>query len=741
MVDQTVTPQLIQQQSTLWQPVIGEEARSLIDEALPESERDSVLHAAISILRRGPSPVAQTNEQTAGLVVGYVQSGKTLSFTTVAALARDNGFRLVIVIAGTSTALLRQSTERLEKDLSVDGIGRNLQWISYTNPKEEDYVDIQQKLEEWDDPLVPEDERPTILITVMKHHSHLSNMTRLLGRLDMREVPTLVIDDEADQASLNTLVNRSEESATYRHIIGLRDAIPTHLFLQYTATPQAPLLINIIDSLSPQFVQVLNPGEAYVGGREFFDQEASVNTYVRVIPENEVPSQENPLDVTPSSLINALRVFLIGVASGINQGHHKVGHRSMLVHPSVRTAQHFEFFVRIREILDEWKRLLRLQDRESDDYIDLEADFRAAYDDLLRTEHDLPPFQDVMMTLQRALRNTNVEQVNAASGTTPEVEWRNAYGWILVGGQAMDRGFTVEGLTVTYMPRGTGVGNADVIQQRGRFFGYKRPYLGLCRIYLEQDVVTAFEQYVDHEEEMRRSLDKFSIEGRPLREWKRAFILSDELRPCRDNVIQYRYARINTSRWFTLEAVNTSDEIAEENRRTILEFKQQHHFVRDSKYPSAQQAQQHLVCEGISLESLLNDLLVPYRVSSPRDTQNITGLYMQLSHALEQNPDEMAVVYQMRPNVDEPSVRTLNSKDRINQVFQGPTNRARGLDGQRYTYPGDRDFHSDDHVSVQIHNFRLRDEDDNTIANDIPVIAVWVPERMNRQWIVQSQPI
>lgn len=741
MVDHTVTSQLIQQQGTLWQPVIGEEARNLIDEALPEPERDSVLSSAISILRRGPSPAAQLNEQATGLVVGYVQSGKTLSFTTVAALARDNGFRLVIVIAGTSIPLLRQSTERLKQDLSVDRIGRNLQWISYTNPKEEDHVDIQQKLEEWDDPLVPEDERPTILITVMKHHSHLGNMTRLLGHLDMRDVPTLVIDDEADQASLNILVNRNEESTTYRHIIGLRNAIPTHLFLQYTATPQAPLLINIIDSLSPQFVQVLNPGEAYVGGREFFGQEGSVNAYVRVIPENEVPSQENPLDVTPSSLINALRVFLIGVASGINRGHHRVGHRSMLVHPSVRTAQHFEFFVRIREILDEWKRLLRLQDQESDDYIDLEADFRAAYDDVLRTEHDLPPFQDVMLTLQRALRNTNVEQVNAASGRTPEVEWQNAYGWILVGGQAMDRGFTVEGLTVTYMPRGTGVGNADVIQQRGRFFGYKRPYLGLCRIYLEQDVVTAFEQYVDHEEEMRRSLDKFSIEGRPLREWKRAFILSNELRPCRDNVIQYRYARISASRWFTLEAVNSPDDIAEENRRTILEFIKQHHFVRDSQYPSAQQAQQHLVCEGISLKSLLDDLLVPYRVSSPRDTQNVIGLYMQLSHALEQNPDEMAVVYQMRPNVDEPAVRTLTPTDRINQVFQGPTRRARDLDGQRYTYPGDADFHSDDHVSVQIHYFRLRDGDHNIVANDIPVIAVWVPARMNQQWIVQNQPI
>jgi hypothetical protein len=108
----------------------------------------------------------------------------------------------------------------------------------------------------------------------------------------------------------------------------------------------------------------------------------------------------------------------------------------------------------------------------------------------------------------------------------------------------MDRGFTVEGLTVTYMPRSPGVGNADTIQQRARFFGYKRRYLGYCRIYLENDARTAFVQYVEHEEEIRAQLQDVSISGRSLRDWKRAFVLSPDLKPCRNNVIQYDYARV-----------------------------------------------------------------------------------------------------------------------------------------------------------------------------------------------------
>ena len=80
----------------------------------------------------------------------------------------------------------------------------------------------------------------------------------------------------------------------------------------------------------------------------------------------------------------------------------------------------------------------------------------------------------------------------------------------------MDRGFTVEGLTVTYMPRGLGVGNADTVQQRARFLGYKGDYLGLCRIFVGPDVRMAFSSYVEHEEDIHHELSQFSQTGRPL---------------------------------------------------------------------------------------------------------------------------------------------------------------------------------------------------------------------------------
>src|SRR3990167_8261632 len=115
----------------------------------------------------------------------------------------------------------------------------------------------------------------------MKNHRHLSNLINLLRRLSLEGVRTLIVDDEADQASLNTGVNRGKQSPTYRRLLDLRDTMPCHLFLQYTATPQAPLLINIIDALSPDFVEVLDPGDNYVGGETFF---GGRHDLVRVIP-------------------------------------------------------------------------------------------------------------------------------------------------------------------------------------------------------------------------------------------------------------------------------------------------------------------------------------------------------------------------------------------------------------------------------------------------------------------------
>jgi hypothetical protein len=669
-------------------------------------------------------------------VVGYVQSGKTLSFTTVAALARDNLYPIVIVIAGTTIPLFNQSTTRLQRDLRLN-TRPDRRWQLFPLQKDTHQASmlsaIRGVLADWSDGAVPDSDKKTVLITVMKHHGWLAQLRAMLADLDLVGRPVLIVDDEADQASLNAKVNSGEQTTTYTRIMELRREIPHHTFLQYTATPQAPLLINIIDLLSPSFVEVLEPGAGYIGGKDFFV--ALHNSHVRLIPPADVPSPTNALSEPPISLLEALRVFMVGIA-----GHlivqRDTGNRSMLVHPSHRTASHQEFFNWVQGAFSTWQRTLELGEADPDRR-DLLAEFAAAYDDLATTAADLPPFDAIARELHRAFRNTTVMEVNAVPGKTPTIPWQNCLGWVLVGGQAMDRGFTVEGLTVTYMPRGVGVGNADTVQQRGRFFGYKQAYLGYCRVYLEGGVHQAFHDYVEHEEEIRTQLEDYERTGRPLGDWKRAFILSPSLRPTRSSVLDLDYMRgAFSDSWFDPKYVGGPDELVAANRRLVETFLVRHQLVEMDGHADRTAIQRHKAVDDLALSDVLRDLLVDFRLAELRDSQSYIGALLQISRALDQSSGERCMVVQMSGG--RPRERGANGEGRItSRLFQG-ANPSRGPT-QGAIYPGDRHIRGRDRVTIQLHNLSLTNGTNGpVIAENIPVMAIWIPARLGASWLVQN---
>ena len=718
-----------------WAPALGPETLEFLNNVVPDNSRESIRDAAVSILAKGIAPTATAGHET-GLVIGYVQSGKTMSFETVVTLARDNAFQIIIVVAGVSTSLLDQSTSRLRRDLRLNDPNRTRRWIPLVNPSRDDATaqTIGDALDDWRDADTPDEYKKTVLITVLKNHHRLRSLAALVDNLDMQRVPVLIIDDEADQASLNNEVAQGQESTTYRRLMELRQALPNHTYLQYTATPQAPLLVSIIDSLSPNFVQVLEPGHAYVGGREFFADDLK---YIRVIPSQDVPIQSNPLIEPPESLLEALRVFMIGVTAGLRDGH-STGNRSMLVHPSHRTAQHQEFYNWLRNIFDEWKSILRLPDADPDKR-ELIEDFREAYDDVAATVGaDLPAFNELVSLLSLAFRQTRVLEVNARSGRTPPVGWLNTYGWILVGGQAMERGFTVEGLTVTYMPRGIGVGNADTVQQRARFFGYKRSYIGYCRLYLEQGTLDAFRSYVEHEEDIRGQLEVIQNENRPLNEWKRAFVLDSALRPCRDHVLEFDYMRGQFSdNWVWPHVVLASDPVIQANRKTVAAFLDGLRFIADSGHPHRTDIQRHVLCRDVSLRDVMEQLLVRIRITGTVDSHRYTGMLLQLSRALENDPGENCTVYQMSSGARRR--RSIDNNGVIPNLFQGESP-VYPKEHRGEVYPGDREIRSRVAVSVQIHMLDLK-HGDHVVKETVPAIAVWVPRRMAHAWISQDQRI
>lgn len=731
-IDPVVIEPIGQDDGGRWRPIVGSETLDFLEHSVPEAARDAVRESAINVLSKAIPPTSETGDET-GLVVGYVQSGKTMSFETVAALARDNAFQIVIVVTGTSNPLFEQSTGRLRVDLRLEDSRRERRWIHFPNPSNEDATlqPMRDVLVEWRDAGTPGHLKRTILITVLKNHTRLRKLTAVCNALDLQRVPVLVIDDEADQASLNTEVAQGQESTTYRRLMALRQSLPNHTFLQYTATPQAPLLINIIDSLSPNFVQVLEPGEDYVGGRTFFDD---TQAHIRLIPPNEVPTNNNPLTEPPATLLEALRVFMLGVAAGLRESGNR-GNRSMLVHPSHLTLQHQEFYGWVRDVFDEWKRILNLPDTDADK-LDLLEDFRQAHHELTDTVGAaLPEFDKLSASFKSAFLNTRVLEVNARGGRTPQVDWRSMYGWIVVGGAAMDRGFTVEGLTVTYMPRGVGVGNADTVQQRARFFGYKRRYLGYCRVYLEQGSLAAFQNYVTHEEDIRAQLLEFQTNGRPLNQWKRAFLLDGRLRPCRNSVLQFDYMQGRFSDdWVNPRVLLTPDAVLNANRRVVGDFINTFNWADDQGHEDRTDLQRHQICSDVPLLRVFEQLLSNMRITGTTDSQRNTGLLLQLQKALEADAHETCTVYRMSGG--RRRRRSVDETGEVTNLYQG-ANPVYPKDQRGRIYPGDQAIKTHDVVTIQIHTLDLMRNDD-LIAENVPVIAVWVPARLERAWLVQQ---
>ncbi len=712
-----------------WQPVEGETTRSLRDRILSsgieEHEWETIKNEAIYVLSSCVEPKASPKQET-GLVVGYVQSGKTLSFTTVTALARDNGYQMVIVIAGTSINLLDQSTNRLEEDLSLlTRSDRKWQHFKSSELDKGDYTKIKDVLGDWQDPMVPERGRQTVLITSMKHYVHLEKLVYVLSKIELSKVPILVIDDEADQASLNTKVQKGDTSTTYQRILSLRKHLPHHTFLQYTATPQAPLLINLIDVLSPNFAKVLAPGEKYTGGQKFF---FDAPNQICTIPNNEIPTQSYPLDAPPDSLLEAMQIFFLGVSAGmiLDEGN---GNRSMMVHPSYKTIKHTEYFYWVEQIKKNWLEILELGEDETD-YQDLLDDFRNSYGNLQITVPDLPSFEKLATQLLRAIRRTELHEVNSTSGKTPSIPWYRNYAHILVGGQAMDRGFTVEGLTVTYMPRGAGLGNADTIQQRARFFGYKHDYFGYCRVFLEDRIRDAYTRYVTHEEDVQRRLVEHDQTGKPLDAWKRAFFLDRHLKPTRDNVLDLDYIRINSSRrWYTPKAPHDSTEAIKDNRAIVEKFLKRLSF-QNAKGSAKRSEFQHHIATDVPLRDVYEQLLVPFRVTRFADSQNFTVLLLHISAYLDSHPDTSCTIYHMSQG--KPRKRTLDKRDEIPTLFQGRSPKI-----GKVTYPGDSNIRGSG-VTIQIHNLEIVRENGETFST-VPAIAVWIPQNMSTDWLVQNQ--
>ncbi len=505
----------------------GDEQTPLMarDKIPPEIYEESILPQAVNILNACGDP--RRSVRHTHLAIGYVQSGKTISMTTTMCLARDNGYKVIIVLAGNKTNLVDQTRGRLQ-DYLTDLVEED-SWLfeSCGDKSKLFYSELPNTIET----VLDENDytEKTLILVVMKHHKHLRLLTDAFAHVPKNKLGTvLIIDDEADQVSLNNNPAEEEPSANHGHLLKLRDTLGSFAYLQYTATPQAPLLINVNTEFSPDSLTLLKPGPKYVGGKHFFPESQIPQVY-QLADEGEVDQ-----NVPPPSLGLAIRVFLLA-AHQIKMEPRKGARPSMMVHPGQKIRDHNLYYKWVKDIVEHIKTTLNGPAEGSAEFFDACDSFSKAYQEIKKTDDQnrLRPINELCLSIRKSFSNLKIWSVNSDN---TDVDFKQKRFNILVGGDKLNRGFTVEGLITTHMNRAPGQ-NADTLQQRARFFGYKKDDFWLCRLFLPRDIINRYERYVEHEEDLLKKLKPIQEIG-GLKHWTRKLILDPTMRATRQTVLE-----------------------------------------------------------------------------------------------------------------------------------------------------------------------------------------------------------
>ncbi len=456
-----------------------------------------------------------------GLVLGYVQSGKTANFTATIAKAADAGYRLFIVLSGVHNSLRRQTQLRLEQQI-VDI--NPINWVGLTT-EEADFGNPVMAL-----PLVAGSELK-LLAVVKKNVSRLTNLVNWLETAQehgaLNNCPILIIDDEADQASINTAntmapgseLNSSAIHAKLKSLLNF----PKVTYLGYTATPFANVLANPKDSegIYPRdFIYPLPKPKDYFGAEELFgtpiseDEDltaAAGHDMIRFVPEAEakgyvVTAKKSPPAKVSPALGDAIRWFIMATAARrVRAGEDE--HSSMLVHTTMRVQPQLDFVPVIRKHL----KVLSQEWLAGDiDGWRQQWEFETLAEPAER--HELSPisFQEMSEAVPSVLAKIEVLADNSSSDDRLIYTDEPAT-VIAVGGNTLSRGLTLEGLISSFFLRSSSM--YDSALQMGRWFGYRTGYADLPRVWTTASLANDFRFLSEIESSIREDIARYAQDG------------------------------------------------------------------------------------------------------------------------------------------------------------------------------------------------------------------------------------
>lgn len=497
------------------------------------------------IMRSLGNPLEKQPFDKRGLVLGYVQSGKTANFTGLINKAYDSGYKLVIVLSGIHNDLRAQTQLRLNEEVvgnRVDKQGKPI-GVSQIYENTSDHIistwtTVDRDISSESNGISHLNQRTLMVVkknkTVLESLKSQLEYHRDLFKLD---IPVLIIDDEADQASVDTSdPNKNEDPKTINRLIRqILEVFKRKCYVGYTATPFANLLISSegktegegLDLYPKDFLVGLPKPKDYCGPEEFFNVEENADdsrpSLIRPLLEADTEvftgikkkEDADKFEEVPPQMQESILAFLLTISIRNLRGQRNK-HNSMLIHTSrfkdvqssVKDGVARTYDVILNEILYK-------PDGE------IVADIRKLYEeDFIVTSKEwsddikVYDWEQVYQELKQSAKKVQVFEINGDSKDALDYHQykENGLNVIAVGGDKLSRGLTLEGLSITYYFRNTLM--YDTLMQMGRWFGYRKGYMDLCRIYTSADIASNFEHLAIAMIELRQEFDKMAASNK-----------------------------------------------------------------------------------------------------------------------------------------------------------------------------------------------------------------------------------
>lgn len=772
-------------------------------------DRENIKNDTIKILSlcRNPNNLTLKDPfNSAGLIIGNIQSGKTGSMEAVSCLARDNGYKVIIIISGIVGNLTSQTFDRFYSTFNEEGwlikktINGNIN--DFGNATIENTKnDIIQTLTTWHDPIWEKrpDMKKTVVIVIPKHPLHMNAVAETFRRIHLElshiQIPTLIIDDESDQYTINVanrrvpyettqiiiptdlkavakalnknieylcnlndlepddlidegqiIITDLPQSSNYRAIKEMKCQFPYNSSLRYTATPQADLLSAEMDEIRPNFHGKIHSGKEYTGWKFFFENENNYNLIRETIPQHEIEDLIGELNDPPPSLITAINNFILTVAIGCFTQENRLNknNRSMLISMGSRAhtitssgrdnRAHENVRMHVESQIDYTQSIFRTigsnyEDTEVKNYLKIFQDLYALLleqNSQFDIQQDLPPWgSEFIIAIRQALESISI--VTMDSNTGEEVNWHeNKYARILIGGNKLSRGFTVEGLTVTYLSNYTPTSASDTLEQRARFYGYRKKYSSISKIYLTDGFANHYQEDGEMKESLEKSLEPYSWQIGGTDNWQFGFLMVDRHRITRPLAIRKEHIIMNVKNRTTLDRPH---KISQNHNSQNLEVIEKY-FFKSEKLSSLAPNNDWIENERCLLDNIklsdVNSILKQFNYSET-DAIKFKNLSRVIDHYINTRGDDPESAIIFMSNLD-------GAIGRRQKTERDTINPNRGI--AQPPRPNDRNWHIE----------RIRGETENDHPIGTPTLRIFIFDVYSRdidggERLIEKAPI